>query len=802
MATTNLLVNGDFEAEWSGDHTAIAVLDDHSQEQREIGNIFTPPGWTVWFRHQPGTWDQPEAGDAHASRDPRRVESGDKAFKLFTFYRRHDAGLLQRVSVEPGQKLQFSAWGHAWSNHLGEDQGGHPSDPYWSDGVGRAIVAIHADDVPPLNGDPQNDAVGNVAFAVGIDPTGGTDPYSDRVRWSAPYHIYNGYCHELTVEATAEADEATVFLRSTTLWAFKHNDAYWDDAQLIAVDGDDDEEPPPPPEPTRGAPRVQYARTYVLLPPDAGAAWATAVITGSWDSNRYTVGGSADDSGIGDLDAREVIAVNPDEWPDDLCAFFEEHYPGVAYRPLTAITPAELTVKLLPELVDDVALSQNDDRWRDLDFGEVAGGWTIGQRGCLLTCLTMMLRHAYGRDVTPPLLDGLLVDAEAPYTDDEDLVGWADAIGLFGPFDDTKKVNRSYTAAELGDLMRSGWLVVLRVQGGAHFVLLDSVDGGTVNVIDPADGERKAWAIGDVSGIRAAHMSDSPTPPVPPPTPDYPIRGVHDTAGGYWLAENGLDGWCVIPLYLGTSPRNVTDDVAYLASQGVRVILNLRYSYARDDGGQGTMPGPDRLGAFEAACVETVRMHAAAGAWGACYCNEMNNPREWAEGHVLLPEYYIQSYNRVWTQTRGNAVCRFAPGAIDPYNPGWGDWRSVGLFDRVSGADFVPLHAYDHGLTADRDMMFGDDPLTGVYYNLRVLESQLATVPDRFHGLPVVVTECNHGADGSYWSDDSADWVCGALDYCSRFADGVCLFRYNYGDDRWRFGDHDEVIRAIREGVR
>jgi hypothetical protein len=105
--------------------------------------------------------------------------------------------------------------------------------------------------------------------------------------------------------------------------------------------------PPPPPE-ERGKPRVQYERTYVLLPPDAGADWAQAVVEGSWDTMRFTVGGSADDAGIGDLDARRVIAVNPGNWPgpQTLEEFFAKYYPGAKYVAVTASTPDELAQKL------------------------------------------------------------------------------------------------------------------------------------------------------------------------------------------------------------------------------------------------------------------------------------------------------------------------------------------------------------------------------------------------------------------------------------------------------------------------
>jgi hypothetical protein len=106
---------------------------------------------------------------------------------------------------------------------------------------------------------------------------------------------------------------------------------------------------PSQPAPPRGLPREQYERTYALLPPAADSKWAKAVIQATWNEHRFTVGGSADDAGIGDLDARRVIAINPSEWSDDLETFFSSFYPGVVYAPAEAETPDDL-VELLEHL--------------------------------------------------------------------------------------------------------------------------------------------------------------------------------------------------------------------------------------------------------------------------------------------------------------------------------------------------------------------------------------------------------------------------------------------------------------------
>ncbi len=103
----------------------------------------------------------------------------------------------------------------------------------------------------------------------------------------------------------------------------------------------------PGPEVPLGLPREQYPRTYVLLPPGAGREWVEAILSsGAWDRYRWTIGGSADDAGIGALDVRTVIAVNPRLWPGDLAQFFRTYYPGLRYIPIEAATPQELIAQL------------------------------------------------------------------------------------------------------------------------------------------------------------------------------------------------------------------------------------------------------------------------------------------------------------------------------------------------------------------------------------------------------------------------------------------------------------------------
>ena len=91
-----------------------------------------------------------------------------------------------------------------------------------------------------------------------------------------------------------------------------------------------------------GRPRLDFTRTYVLLPPTATEEWAASAAKGSFEG-RYTVGFSADDAGVGDVSERIVIGVNPHHWPETLTgAWYQQHYPGTKFVPVVANSPADL----------------------------------------------------------------------------------------------------------------------------------------------------------------------------------------------------------------------------------------------------------------------------------------------------------------------------------------------------------------------------------------------------------------------------------------------------------------------------
>ncbi len=349
-------------------------------------------------------WAQPEVQVINKEPpflDPPRIRSGKRAVKLFTFWKIHDAGLYQRVAqgVQQGMRLQLSAWAHAWSNQaddpytsindenislmVGIDPKGgtnpwaesvvwsEPRNIYDRFGRLRVTAEAHADVVTvflrsrvlwpykhcdvywdaaelvvqeiqvaeeaeirfdpaePVAGEPvqvivqSESAFASVGLTV-LDPTGrpvmaqggGHQKAGAQHTWQ--WQFTPPRAGTYTMRFTVEQGARTV--AETT----------------VAVK-------PPAVSPCRGTPREPYKRTYVLLPPGADRRWVQAILdSGLWEQERWTIGASADDAGIGDLDDRTVIAVNPAAWPDDLAAFFERYYPGVTYKPLNVSTPAEL----------------------------------------------------------------------------------------------------------------------------------------------------------------------------------------------------------------------------------------------------------------------------------------------------------------------------------------------------------------------------------------------------------------------------------------------------------------------------
>lgn len=199
------------------------------------GEIYTPQGWVTFWSEGVNPADGRKFGRPECKvipnqppfvGPPARIRSGRYAIMQFGFYRAIDSGVYQVVSgLSPGATVQLSAYAHAWSCDQDSEGATSCGDTY------------------------------QMLFRVGIDPNGGTDPWSPNIIWAGGYS-YDQYRLIGPVQAqVGPGGVVTVFLRATAKWPYKHNDAYWDDASLVYVTPPTpptNTPLPPPPTPTYG----------------------------------------------------------------------------------------------------------------------------------------------------------------------------------------------------------------------------------------------------------------------------------------------------------------------------------------------------------------------------------------------------------------------------------------------------------------------------------------------------------------------------------------------------------------------
>ncbi len=199
------------------------------------------------------------------------------------------AGVMQTVNVAPGTRLRFSVWARA---HISNDDLPAPSFGGW-----------------------------NPNFQVGIDPEGKGLWYDAGIVWSAPVNALDQWVR-VSVEATAGASgKVTVFVsaRLTSQMPLKHNDVWFDDAELITVAPAATATPVPTNTPTR--PRFQAAFVGETVP-DGTAFDGGAAFTKTW----------------------RVRNTGTDAWPDNTVLVFVggEKMGGPDSLPIGRVAPGEV----------------------------------------------------------------------------------------------------------------------------------------------------------------------------------------------------------------------------------------------------------------------------------------------------------------------------------------------------------------------------------------------------------------------------------------------------------------------------
>jgi LysM repeat protein len=203
-----------------------------------IPQLQMPAGWTPWWTEQSPTdpdWanHRPEWKPAEAAYYPGRVHSGERALQWFKSYATYWAGAYQKVTVPQNAQLRFSAYGLAWSCEQWE---------FCSDATSY------------------NPA--NMRMQIGVDPTGGTNPWSPTVVWSNAFSPVWGWEY-VEVQAAAQGNQVTVFLLSHPDWPKQNQDSYFDDVSLVVVGA----APPPPPAPAPTQPPAALEPTTPVEPP-------------------------------------------------------------------------------------------------------------------------------------------------------------------------------------------------------------------------------------------------------------------------------------------------------------------------------------------------------------------------------------------------------------------------------------------------------------------------------------------------------------------------------------------------------
>ncbi len=207
----NLLANPGFESPFARQccHAEPGFPPNVPIDEVQVAN-----GWRGWWRepsfpNYPPTcdnciaWHRPEWREAAPFSN--RIHSGSNAQKYFTFFSVHEAGMYQQVSgITSGQRLRFSIYMHAWSSN------------------GGILTSTTKDN--------------DMSLKVGIDPSGGADPFSNRIVWSTPTNVWDNWAL-FTIEAVAQGSTVTVYTYSKPRWGMEHNDVYVDDASLVVVDG-------------------------------------------------------------------------------------------------------------------------------------------------------------------------------------------------------------------------------------------------------------------------------------------------------------------------------------------------------------------------------------------------------------------------------------------------------------------------------------------------------------------------------------------------------------------------------------
>jgi hypothetical protein len=453
----------------------------------EYGEIFVPEGWVAFWKE--GDYRRPEVKVIPKQEpflDPPRICEGDWSVQMFTYYGRMYAGLYQVIAgLVPGETYEFSIQGHAWSTTPGLE-GEH--DAHCSAGVGCGPVFILPEDVPPLNGDSSNDAIGNFTFQVGVSLGDEPDPFGS-VNWCGGACIYNGYHGVPPIRFTApQGGEVVVYVKATSLWPFRNSDIYLDNAELTVI-----EELP------------SYKSTMLILPQSATPEQLQEVFALAFPDRR-TFGFSHDDAG--NLGGTAILYNIPTDERQAYLDFYAERYPSVIVE--FAYTSDWEEPPVPPS---GLLLWQCDPKWGDEKIASPDCSLTLCQTGCWVSDAAIAQRYYNVKSDATPSTANQALGAAGGFSGCSTL--WTpmkDALGL-------EVVKRTSSDTEAKAWLDAGDVCFAEVDPATflHFVMVTHHQDGRYWMLDPYR-NKECWLDEEYPGVetwRLIRPFEGEPPPIP-----------------------------------------------------------------------------------------------------------------------------------------------------------------------------------------------------------------------------------------------------------------------------------------------
>ena len=162
-----------------------------------------PQGWSLWMTGYPVT--------SFPHVDPYQIHGGTAAWNIRKGGAPFTAGGYQQVSgIAIGSTIHASVWGQ---NYTCNDQ-------------------VHS----CIGGDGKHhsDTSSGAVIRVGVDPSGGTNPSSGQIVWSATNGAFDNWT-QVAVDAVNCNATVTIFLFATQVSGMFINSVYFDDASLTVT---------------------------------------------------------------------------------------------------------------------------------------------------------------------------------------------------------------------------------------------------------------------------------------------------------------------------------------------------------------------------------------------------------------------------------------------------------------------------------------------------------------------------------------------------------------------------------------